>query len=228
MLAPAGADVWATPTLDVRRRALYVATGNAFSGTSTSECRDGSQHGHRKMCGPCKHWRSMSGTTVVFRMFPGVAAKRTRWCTARRACCGARGGGPREPVSSGELSAAEYPRPRLGLRRSCRHLRGCPTDAKSSSQRRSKDSSGQSTRSGQVLWKQDVAREIDGGRGEPLGGAVDSGGEYFRADQQRPRCSRFKDWRGSVVDAGHAAGRTAESARHRCADHSRRSAIRRP
>src|SRR6185295_10577566 len=33
MLAPAGADVWVTPTLDVRRRALYVATGNAFSGT---------------------------------------------------------------------------------------------------------------------------------------------------------------------------------------------------
>jgi len=33
MLAPAGAGVWVTPTLDVKRRALYVATGNAFSGT---------------------------------------------------------------------------------------------------------------------------------------------------------------------------------------------------
>lgn len=29
---PAGAAVWATPTLDPRRRLLYVATGNAYSG----------------------------------------------------------------------------------------------------------------------------------------------------------------------------------------------------
>ena len=34
--------------------------------------------------------------------------------------------------------------------------------------------------SGQVLWKQDVAREIDGGRGETLfGGAVDNERVYF-------------------------------------------------
>jgi len=33
MLAPAGAGVWVTPTLDLKRRALYIATGNAFSGT---------------------------------------------------------------------------------------------------------------------------------------------------------------------------------------------------
>jgi polyvinyl alcohol dehydrogenase (cytochrome) len=32
MLAPAGAGIWATPTLDVKRRALYVTTGNAFAG----------------------------------------------------------------------------------------------------------------------------------------------------------------------------------------------------
>jgi polyvinyl alcohol dehydrogenase (cytochrome) len=33
---------------------------------------------------------------------------------------------------------------------------------------------------GQVMWKQDVAREIDGGRGETLfGGAVDSERAYF-------------------------------------------------
>jgi hypothetical protein len=36
MLAPAGAGVWVTPTIDVRRRALYVATGNAFSGTPST------------------------------------------------------------------------------------------------------------------------------------------------------------------------------------------------
>ena len=33
MLEPAGAGIWATPTIDVKRRALYVTTGNAFSGT---------------------------------------------------------------------------------------------------------------------------------------------------------------------------------------------------
>ena len=33
MLAPAGAGVWATPTLDIKRRALYITTGNAFAGT---------------------------------------------------------------------------------------------------------------------------------------------------------------------------------------------------
>ena len=33
MLAPAGAGIWATPTLDIKRRALYVTTGNAFAGT---------------------------------------------------------------------------------------------------------------------------------------------------------------------------------------------------
>ena len=33
MLEPAGAGIWATPTLDVKRRALYITTGNAFAGT---------------------------------------------------------------------------------------------------------------------------------------------------------------------------------------------------
>ena len=32
MLEPSGAGIWATPTLDVKRRRLYVTTGNAFSG----------------------------------------------------------------------------------------------------------------------------------------------------------------------------------------------------
>ena len=33
MLEPSGAGIWATPTLDLKRRRLYVTTGNAFSGT---------------------------------------------------------------------------------------------------------------------------------------------------------------------------------------------------
>ena len=36
MLAPSGAGIWATPTLDVKRRGLYVTTGNAFSGTPST------------------------------------------------------------------------------------------------------------------------------------------------------------------------------------------------
>ena len=36
MLAPAGAGIWVTPTLDVKRRALYFGTGNAFSGTPST------------------------------------------------------------------------------------------------------------------------------------------------------------------------------------------------
>src|SRR4029453_633701 len=33
MMAPAGAGIWVTPILDLKRRALYFGTGNAFSGT---------------------------------------------------------------------------------------------------------------------------------------------------------------------------------------------------
>src|SRR4051812_843111 len=33
MLEPAGAGVWVTPIIDVKRRAMYFGTGNAFSGT---------------------------------------------------------------------------------------------------------------------------------------------------------------------------------------------------
>ena len=33
MLGPAGAGIWVTPVLDLKRRALYFGTGNAFSGT---------------------------------------------------------------------------------------------------------------------------------------------------------------------------------------------------
>ena len=33
MLAPAGGGIWTTPIIDVKRRAMYFGTGNAFSGT---------------------------------------------------------------------------------------------------------------------------------------------------------------------------------------------------
>ena len=33
MLGPSGAGIWVTPVLDLKRRALYFGTGNAFSGT---------------------------------------------------------------------------------------------------------------------------------------------------------------------------------------------------
>ena len=36
MLESSGAGIWATPTLDAKRRRLYVTTGNAFSGTPST------------------------------------------------------------------------------------------------------------------------------------------------------------------------------------------------
>jgi cytochrome c553/catechol 2,3-dioxygenase-like lactoylglutathione lyase family enzyme len=113
------ARVWVTPTLDVRRRALYVATGNAFSGALRCECRDGSQHGHRQ---GAVDDASVGARRLAQRLCSECSGtrrrKRTQWRTARRACCRERRRwtGQRMPIR--ELSASGYSRSRLGLRRS--------------------------------------------------------------------------------------------------------------
>src|SRR4051812_27558939 len=89
----------------------------------------------------------MSGTTVVFRTFRGVAAGEDavvhRKARLLRGEVAAVDVGIRTLRRTVQRRIFSVP---IGTSALPRHLQGCPTDAKSSSQRRSKDSSGQSTR----------------------------------------------------------------------------------
>jgi len=188
MLAPAGAGVWATPTLDVRRRALYVTTGNAFSGTpSTSNAVMAFNMDTGKVL-----WTMQALALDVWhngcvQNVPGRAGGRGR------------GGVPQLPPAGG---AAAAPRGGGGGRGNAYPPENCPPQdilgpdwdfgappalARMSDGREiliAPQKQGLiwaiNPDNGQVLWKQDVAREIDGGRGETLfGGAVDNERVYF-------------------------------------------------
>jgi len=198
MLAPAGAGVWVTPTLDLKRRALYVATGNAFSGTPAGanavmafnmdtgkvlwnmqalaldvwhngcvQNVPGRGGGRGRGAAPQVTPAAGASTTPALRATPPVPG-------GQRA---GRGGTPYPPENCPpqEILGPDWDfgaPPILARATDGREILIAP------------EKQGLvwaiNPDNGQVVWKQDVAREIDGGRGETLfGGAVDSERVYF-------------------------------------------------
>jgi len=186
MLAPAGAGVWVTPTLDVKRRALYVATGNAFSGTpSTSNAVMALNMDTGKVL-----WTMQALALDVWhngcvQNVPGRGGGRGRGGTPQGppAAAGRGGGGgggrgnayPPENCPPQDILGPDWDfgaPPALARMSDGREILIAP------------QKQGLiwaiNPDTGQVIWKQDVAREIDGGRGETLfGGAVDAERAYF-------------------------------------------------
>ena len=169
--APAGAGIWVTPILDVKRRALYFGTGNAFSGFAEDGQRDhGRQHGHRQ---GAVDDAGAAARRVAQRLSAGhsgraiqPAGARARGTAGRRRRGGAlgrgRGAAARpQPRSTGARARGAGPRgggtpyppencPRrpgpTGTSPRRRRWPRPPTDATSSSRRRSRGSSGRSIR----------------------------------------------------------------------------------
>ena len=165
MLAPAGADVWVTPTLDVRRRALYITTGNAFSGTPSAA--------NAVMA------LSMDTGKVLWTMQALAADVWHNGCVQNvpgRSGGNGRGNAyPPENCPPQDILGPDW------------DFGAPPALARMSDGREILIAAQKqgliwaiNPDTGQVLWKQDVAREIDGGRRETLfGGAVDSERAYF-------------------------------------------------
>ena len=174
MLAPAGAGVWATPTLDIKRRALYITTGNAFAGTPrTANAIMAMNIDTGKVLWSMQALALDTWHNGCVQNIPGGAFP-------------ARGGGGRGGRAGGP--AIPYPP------ENCPAVLGpdwdfaAPAALATTSDGRDILIAPQkqglvwalNPDNGQVLWKQDVAREIAGGRGETLfGGAVDSEKAYF-------------------------------------------------
>ncbi len=173
MLEPAGAGVWVTPTLDLKRRRLYITTGNAFSGIPKAanavmalDMDDGKVLWSMQAL-PFDTWHGGCVQNI-----PGRAAGAGR---------GAGRGG-------GRAGSIPYPP------ENCPDLLGpdwdfaAPAALTTTTDGRDILIAPQkqglvwalNPDNGQVIWKQDVAREIAGGRGETLfGGAVDNEKVYF-------------------------------------------------
>jgi polyvinyl alcohol dehydrogenase (cytochrome) len=168
MLAPSGAGVWVTPILDVKRRALYFGTGNAFSGTPKTANAIMAVHMDTgkvlwtMQALPLDVWHNGCPQTIPGGRGGGRG--------------GARGGGipyPAEncPNPTGPDWDFSAP-PALATPAEGRDIIIAP--------QKQGLVWALNPDNGAVLWKQDVAREIAGGRGETLfGGAVDNQKAYF-------------------------------------------------
>jgi polyvinyl alcohol dehydrogenase (cytochrome) len=168
MLAPSGAGIWVTPVLDVKRRALYFGTGNAFSGTPQTANAIMAVH--------------MDTGKVLWSM---QALPLDVW---HNGCPQTIPGGRAGGRGRGGAGAIPYPA------ENCPNPTGpdwdfsAPPALATTTDGRDIIIAPQkqglvwalNPDNGAVLWKQDVAREIAGGRGETLfGGAVDNHNAYF-------------------------------------------------
>jgi polyvinyl alcohol dehydrogenase (cytochrome) len=175
MLEPAGAGIWATPTLDVKRRALYVTTGNAFSGTPKTANAVMAMHIDTgkvlwsMQALPFDTWHNGCVQNIPGGAFPARGGGGGR---------GGRAGGPAIPYPPENCPAVLGPDwdfaapPALATTTDGRDILIAP--------QKQGLVWALNPDNGQVLWKQDVAREIAGGRGETLfGAAVDSEKAYF-------------------------------------------------
>jgi polyvinyl alcohol dehydrogenase (cytochrome) len=180
MLAPSGAGIWVTPILDVKRRALYFGTGNAFSGTpKTANALMAVHMDTGKVLWtmqalPLDVWHNGCPQTIPGGRGGGRAGPSTPPGAGGRG--GARGGGipyPTEncPNPTGPDWDFSAP-PALATTAEGRDIIIAP--------QKQGLVWALNPDTGAVLWKQDVAREIAGGRGETLfGGAVDNQKAYF-------------------------------------------------
>ena len=175
MLEPAGAGIWATPTLDVKRRALYVTTGNAFAGTpKTANAVMAMNMDTGKVLWsmqalPFDTWHNGCVQNIPGGAFPARGGGGGR---------GGRAGGPAIPYPPENCPAVLGPDwdfaapPALATTADGRDILIAP--------QKQGLVWAVNPDNGQVIWKQDVAREIAGGRGETLfGGAVDNEKAYF-------------------------------------------------
>ena len=174
MLAPAGAGVWATPTLDTKRRALYITTGNAFAGTPrTANSVMAMNIDTGKVLWSMQALALDTWHNGCVQNIPGGAFP-ARVGGGR----GGRAGGPAIPYPPENCPAVlgpdwDFAAPAaLATTSDGRDILIAPQKQGLVWAVNPDD--------GQVIWKQDVAREIAGGRGETLfGGAVDSEKAYF-------------------------------------------------
>lgn len=187
LLEPSGAGVWVTPVIDVRRRRLYIGTGNAFSGQP--------ENANAIMAMDIDTGRVLWSMQALPRdvwhngcpqIIPGASARGGRGGgRGAAAFAGGRAGGPGPGRAGG---APPYP------------PENCPTPPGpdwdfGAPGALATTADGQdilvvpqkqgliwalNPDTGAVIWKADVAREIAGGRGETLfGGAVDHQHAYF-------------------------------------------------
>jgi polyvinyl alcohol dehydrogenase (cytochrome) len=189
--APAGAGVWVTPALDTKRRALYFGTGNAFAGlpkTANAVMAVGIDTGKvlwTMQALPFDTWHNGCIQNV-----PGRAAGPNRGAgpagAAGRGTAGERGASP--PAGAPRRGGTPYPP------ENCPDPLGpdwdfaAPPALATTTDGRDLVIAAQkqglvwalNPDTGAVVWKQDVAREIAGGRGETLfGGAIDKTRVYF-------------------------------------------------
>ena len=196
MLAPAGAGVWVTPTLDVKRRALYVATGNAFSGTPAGANAvmafnmDTGKVLWTMQALALDVWHNGCVQNVPGRgggRGRGAAPQGTPAAGARGGAIGAGAGARGAPAGRGGTPYPPENCPPQEILGPDWDFAASPVLARLTDGREILIAAEQqglvwaiNPDDGKVLWKQDVAREIDGGRGETLfGGAVDSEHVYF-------------------------------------------------
>jgi polyvinyl alcohol dehydrogenase (cytochrome) len=194
MMAPAGGGIWVTPILDLRRRALYFGTGNAFAGiTKTTNAVMAVNMDTGKVLWSMQALPGDVWHNGCVQNIPGRVAG------PGRGGAGGRGAGPvpgppgAPPPGGGRGGGA-------GARGIPYPPENCPTPpgpdwdfSASSSLATTTDGRdiliapqkqglvwALNPATGAVLWKMDVAREIAGGRGETLfGGAVDHEKAYF-------------------------------------------------
>jgi polyvinyl alcohol dehydrogenase (cytochrome) len=175
MLEPAGAGIWATPTIDLKRRALYVTTGNAFSGTPKTANAvmamniDTGKVLWTMQALPFDTWHNGCVQNIPGGAFPVRSGGGGR---------GGRAGGPAIPYPPENCPAVLGPDWDFAAPAAL----ATTTDGRDILIAPQKQGLvwGLNPDNGQVLWKQDVAREIAGGRGETLfGAAVDNEKAYF-------------------------------------------------
>jgi polyvinyl alcohol dehydrogenase (cytochrome) len=175
MLEPAGAGIWATPTIDVKRRALYVTTGNAFSGTPKTANAvmamniDTGKVLWTMQALPFDTWHNGCIQNIPGGAFPARSGGGGR---------GGRAGGPAIPYPPENCPAVLGPDWDFAAPAAL----ATTTDGRDILIAPQKQGLVWAINpdNGQVIWKQDVAREIAGGRGETLfGGAVDNEKVYF-------------------------------------------------
>ena len=186
MLAPAGAGVWVTPILDLKRRALYFGTGNAFSGAPQTAnaimavSMDTGKVLWSMQALPLDVWHNGCPQTIPGRATGAGRGGASAPPAASAAVAGRAGGG--------RGGGVPYPP------ENCPNPTGPDWDFSASSSLATTTAGRDiiiapqkqglvwalNPDTGAVLWKQDVAREIAGGRGETLfGGAVDRQNAYF-------------------------------------------------
>ncbi|MEO8483271.1 MAG: PQQ-binding-like beta-propeller repeat protein [Acidobacteriota bacterium] len=189
LLAPAGAGVWVTPVLDTKRRALYFGTGNAFAGlprTANAVMAVSIDNGKvlwSMQAQPFDTWHNGCVQNV-----PGRASGTGRGGAGAAGGRAAGAGRGAPPAGAPRRGGPAYPP------ENCPDPLGPDWDFSASSALATTTEGRDiliapqkqglvwalNPDTGAVIWKQDVAREIAGGRGETLfGGAIDHERAYF-------------------------------------------------